>query len=48
MAAIAYLLRCFTELERIGRFDRWALAHRVFGSEHVNAAIAPVEQVLTG
>jgi integrase len=48
MAAIAYLLRCFTELERMGRFDRWALARKVFGSEHVNASVAQVEQVLAG
>ncbi len=48
MAAIAYLLQCFTELRRLGRFDRWALASKVFGSGRVGAAVAQVEQVLAG
>jgi integrase len=48
MAAIAYLLQCFTELERLGRFERKALARKVFGSRQVDAAVAPVEQVLAG
>jgi integrase len=48
MAAIAYLLQCFTELQRLGRFERGALARKVFGSRQVGAAVAPVEQVLAG
>jgi len=46
MIALAYLLRGFTDLRALGHFERERLAIKVFGSERVVAAIAPVEEVL--
>lgn len=46
MVGIAYLLRCLPDLRALGHFERERLAVKVFGSESVTTAIAPVEEIL--
>ncbi len=42
LVALAYLLDCFTAFERLGLFNRLALAKRVFGPTLVQQAIEPI------
>lgn len=46
--AYGYLVAGFTDLHRIGRFLRPALAWRVFGREPVDAAVEQVQKILAG
>ncbi len=40
--AIAYLLKCNVEFQRLGKFSRRSLANRVFGTSLVDQAIDPI------
>jgi integrase len=46
--AAAYLLGCFRQVRLLGRFDRRALARKVFGPQAVEAALQPVQEILSG
>jgi len=46
--AYGYLLAGFTDLHRIGRFLRPALAWRVFGREPVDTTVEQVQKILAG
>ncbi len=48
LIAVAYLLRGFSGLHRLGRLSHHALAEKVFGMEMVNAAIAGMADDLQG
>lgn len=46
--AVAYLLGCFRQVRLLGNFDRVALARKVFGHQAVEAALQPVQELLSG
>jgi integrase len=48
MIAAAYLLDCFRQLRLLGNFNRVALAEKVFGRNAVDAALQPVQEILSG
>jgi len=48
LIAAAYLLGCFRQVRLLGNFDRMALATKVFGQQAVDAALAPVQEILSG
>jgi integrase len=48
LIGLAYLLRCFTDLRRLGNFKRVPLAAKVFGPDRVRAAVERLDGVLRG
>lgn len=48
LVAHAYLLGGFTDFNALGKFSRTALAWRVFGRAHVDAALGELREVLAG
>jgi integrase len=44
--ALGYLLGCFTDLARYGRYERERLARKVFGRARVDAAVGQVRSIL--
>jgi integrase len=46
LIGLAYLLRCFVDLRRLGEFKRVPLAEKVFGSERIHRALDTVDGVL--
>jgi integrase len=48
LMAVGYLLGCFRQVRRMGKFDRAALARKVFGHRAVEAALQPVQEILSG
>lgn len=48
LIAASYLLGCFRQVRRLGDFDRAALARKVFGHLDVEAALQPVQEILSG
>lgn len=46
--ALGYLLGCFTDLARYGRYERERLARKVFGRARVDAAVDAIRDVLGG
>ncbi len=47
LIAAAYLLGCFRQVRLLGNFDRIALAKKVFGQQAVDAALKPVQEILS-
>jgi integrase len=47
LIALAYLLGCFADFDRLGEFKRLAVAEKVFGRERVQAALTRLDTVLT-
>ncbi len=48
LIAAAYLLGCFRQVRLLGNFERAALARKVFGPQAVEAALEPVQEILSG
>jgi hypothetical protein len=48
LIVLPYLLGCFTDLRRLGNYQRVALAEKVFGSARVQAVVTRVATVLHG
>ena len=48
LIAVTYLLGCFRQVRLLGNFDRAALARKVFGHQVVEAALEPVQEILSG
>ena len=48
LIAAGYLLGCFRQVRLLGNFDRMALATKVFGQQAVDAALQPVQEILSG
>ena len=48
LIAAAYLLGCFRQVCLLGNFERAALARKVFGPQAVEAALEPVQKILSG
>jgi RHS repeat-associated protein len=46
--ALGYLLGCFSDLARYGRYERERLARKVFGRARVDGAVAAIRDVLSG
>jgi len=48
LIAVAYLLGCFRQIRLLGNFGRVALARKIFGHQAVEAALKPVQEILSG
>ena len=48
LIAIAYLLRCFTDVPSLGEVHRVRIAEKIFGQQRVSAALKRVTDVATG
>jgi len=48
LIAVAYLLRCFTNIPALGGFRRVALAEKIFGRQHIASELQRVQVVVAG
>ncbi|MBV9544075.1 MAG: hypothetical protein JOY61_06830, partial [Chloroflexi bacterium] len=48
LVALAYILSGFTAFELLGKFNRLALARRVFGAPRIDGAVSRITTVLRG
>jgi integrase len=48
LIGLPYVLRCFTDLRRLGNYKRVALAAKIFGPERVQQAVERLDGVLRG